>query len=196
MSRDPIYERDVVGVFRDRAGAERAVAALRQAGMGSATIRIDRERDEVTSLRGEMREEVDQMVTGPGVGGVTKEAQRTLARTVPLFAAIGAVVLLPLAFLPIDLHWAARLILAALVGAVAGSVYGFVVGGGLGMKRPTASLAAERGVTVAVRAANPDEAERVVDEMKRLDPIRVDLTTLEGDPTAMATTEEEQAETG
>jgi hypothetical protein len=197
MSRTPVYERDVVAVFRDRGAVQGVLRALRGLGIPDGSIRINRERDEVASLRGEMREEMDQTVTGPGVGPFTKEVRRSIERMVPLCAAIGAVVLLPLAFLPIHLHWAARLVLAAVVGAMAGAAYGFVLGGGFGMKPRTTRLAAERGVTISVRAANPDQAERVVEEMRRYDPIRVDLTTPEGDPTAMATTEEEErADTG
>jgi hypothetical protein len=164
---------------------------LTSGGIQRDSIRIGGGRDDVISLRGEMREEMDETLMGPGpVGPFTKEMRRRLAWLVPACALAGAIVLLPLAFLPVHLSLVLRLIIAAVVGAAAGATIGFVLGGGSGMKPRTTRLAAERGVTVAVRSGDPDQAAWAVEEMKRHDPIRVDLTTPLGQPTAMATTEE------
>ncbi|MFN2590969.1 MAG: hypothetical protein ABR518_09395 [Actinomycetota bacterium] len=197
MARKPIHERDTVGVFHDRRDAEEAAEAAERAGVPPEQIRIDDPADEVTSLRGEMREEIDQTMVGPGVGPITKEARRRLLKLVPLTALAGAILVLPAAFLPIDMSLTARLLIAAAVGVTAGATLGLVLGGGLGMwdrRGPGSKLAAERGTTVGIKTSGPRQAGDVVERIEGEDPIRVDLTTSERGPTGVAATEEETPE--
>jgi hypothetical protein len=131
----------MVAVFRDEAQAERVAAALVGAGVRRDAIRIGEEHDYVTSVRSEMRNELNR----------SAPTHRAGTFAVVLGAVIGALVGLPFAFIPMDdLAWWARLLLTCGVGALAGSAVGFVAGGSLSMRGPGDETAAQRGVTLTV----------------------------------------------
>lgn len=193
MDARPTYENRVVGVFRDPATAERAAeAARRAAGLSGDQIEIDAEADERFALRGEMREEVDHTIAGPGpVGPYTKEMTKGLIRSQVLWVPIGVVVGLLLAFIPIgDTSVGFRLLLWGIVGGIAAAVASLAIGGGLSAKGPREPMAVERGVTVGVMASSAGQVRSVADALAEHDPIRLDIGVAER-PTGMVTREPE-----
>jgi hypothetical protein len=174
----------VVGVYRDRDEAEDAARAARQA--GAREVSVDAPEDEVTALRGEMREEAENSFMGPGnIGPFTKEMARQGFTGTFAGALVGALLALPVGLAADGLPLITRLIIAVCVGATAGAL----IGGGFFRVRRDARepLASEKGVTVG--AQGPPQA---VEAMEAEDPVRIDLTTVEGEPEETITTEEEQ----
>jgi hypothetical protein len=183
-------EKRVVGVYPDEASAQEAAQAAEQA--GGSGVRVGAPEDEVAALMGEMREETGEAWGGPAVGIYTKE----MARSVPLWsagcAAIGALLALGINFLGGgNVEFGARLLIAALIGAVLGGTIGFLIGGGFFEPRRKASsnLAAEEGVVVG--ANEPGEVDATDRVLAEHDPIRVDVVDAEG-PEETVTTEERQ----
>ena len=135
--------------------------------------------DEVASVKGEMRQEMDRTIAGPGnVGPFTPKMAKGMAVGAAIGALIGLVISLPLA--TIDLGgWPAwlRLIVVAVAGATAGATVGWVVGGGFGAERPDDPLAAEHGIALSAPASPA-----VADALLKARPMRVDLVTDDGTP--------------
>jgi hypothetical protein len=152
----------MVAVFRDQVQAERVAADLARAGFRRDAIRIGEERDYVTSVRSEMRNELNR----------SAPTHRAGTFAVVLGAVIGALVGLPFAVIPMDdLAWWARLLLTCGIGALAGSAVGFVAGGSLAMRGPGDEMAAQRGVTLTV-LGDVDAARPLVLAHR---PLRLDL---------------------
>ena len=196
MQEQPTFENRVVGVFRDRTAAERAAqAAGRAAGLGGDQIQIEAESDERFALRGEMREEVDQTVAGPGpVGPYTKEMTKGLVKANFIWVPVGVALGLLVAFIPIgNTSLGFRLVLWGVVGGVAAAVAALSISGGLTAKGPLEPMATERGVTVGIATRSPEEARAVADALAKHDPIRVDTGVAER-PTGMVAREPEDDE--
>jgi len=156
----------IVAVFPNEGAAEQAAAEAR--GRGAKNVAINDPNDEFTALAGEMREETSESWAGPSVGLYTPEMARHIPGPTAVFAIVGALLALPLAFLDFG---AARVILCAFSGAVAGGLIGFLVGGFLGARRrANRELAQERGVVVGVAGGNPAATEALVEA----GPMRVD----------------------
>ena len=189
-------EQSLIGVFRDDEAARAAADAAAQAGIDRSRIRLGQKADEVAALRGEMSEELGNTVAGPGnVGPFTKEMTKGIRVAAPLATLAGAVLALPLAFLPLpygDLNLVARLVIAAAVGAAAGGTLGLILGGGLAAKGPGEQLASERGVTLAISSEDPAELDRVAQALRQRDPIRLDVIGSDGQPAGTVTTEEDE----
>jgi hypothetical protein len=164
--------RHVVAVFCDRAEADDAVRALTGVGVGGASIRVGDRRDDMASVYGEMREELDHAVPVPGGGSLPTDMARGVGAGVLVGAVVGAVIGLPFALVPMGglAAWA-RIVIVVLVGALAGAAIGFVIGGSLAAKGPGDPLAAQRGVTVAV-TTDLDRARAV---LLACHPIRMDI---------------------
>ena len=183
-------DKRVVGVYEDEGTAQEAASAAKQA--GGRDVRVGAPEAEVASLRGEMREETSQAWVGPSVGVYTKEMARSVPKWTAIGAVLGAVVALGANFLGGgDMEVEGRLIIAALVGMVAGGTIGFLVGGGFfdPRRKAASNLAAEEGVVVG---ANEDGATEEVLAVHR--PIREDVVDPEG-PVGTVTTEERQETT-
>jgi len=194
MGAESGYGQTVVAVFRNRPSADEAIRQSVALGVPVSAIHQDDPEDQVAALRGEMREELEHTIIGPGpVGPATKEQTKALRVSLPVATAIGAAVGILFGFLPIG-HAAIglRVLIGAICGAVAGATVGLVLGGGLGAKEPAEPLAAERGVTVRVDARSLEDGEHVARLFGRLDPIRVDLMTAFEQPARTVTTEEEE----
>lgn len=181
---------EVVAVFEDERTAEAAADAASEALRAAA--RVGEERDSVTSLKAEMREEMQHTTAGAGnVGPFTKEMTKGIALGTPVAALIGAVLALPLGFVPwLSIDVGLRLVIAAVVGATAGATVGFMAGG-FTAKGPGLPLAAERGTTVAIAVRTPEEVDLVTKVMEQHAPIRIDLTTAEGNAVGTLATEED-----
>ena len=192
MDNEPTFENRVVGVFRDRGQADAAARAAEDAGAARHRIQVDAPGDERFALRGEMREELDHTIAGPGpIGPYTKEMTKGLVRSHLLWVPIGVVIGLAVGFIPIgSTSLTFRLILWAVVGAVAAAVAALSIGGGLSAKGPQESLAAERGVTVGVVGDSPEQARRIAEAFSKLDPIRLDAG-VETRPTGLVAREPE-----
>jgi outer membrane lipoprotein SlyB len=169
----------LVGVYPNRQAAERAAVAARRAGADPADIRIGDALDRVVSVEGEMRQEMDHTLAGPGnVGPFTKEMTKGMTLGVVVGAVIGAILALPFAAIGFgDFALWGRLLLVAVVGAIVGSTVGWVVGGGFAARREDEPLAAEAGVTLSV----PGLA-AVEEALKDTDPLRLDVISEDGVP--------------
>jgi hypothetical protein len=180
-------DKRVVGVYPDEATAQEAARDAEQA--GGRDVRVGAPEDEVSSLLGEMREETEQAWGGPAVGIYTKEMARSVPKWTVLGAVAGAVVALGLNFLGGgDLEIGARLIIAGLVGAVAGGTIGFLIGGGFfdPRRKAASNLAAEKGVVVGATEIDATDEALAVHR-----PIREDVVDPEG-PVDTVTTEDRQ----
>lgn len=198
MDKEPTFENRVVGVFRDRGLAERAAQAAKDAaGLQPTQVRIEDPVDRRFVLRGEMREEADHTIVGPGpLGPYTKETTKGLMRGFLLFIPLGAVVALPLGFIhAFGLSFGIRLLVAALIGAVAGATVALSVAGASARGSDPGDMAAERGLTVGVVADDPEQARRAAEAMAALDPIRLD-TGISDRPTGLVTREPEDEKSG
>jgi hypothetical protein len=169
----------LVGVYDSERDARAAAEAARRAGVDPGDIRVGESLDRVVSLEGEMREEMDESVAGPGnVGPWTKEMLRGMGAGIAAGTVVGAVLALPFAAIEFgDMTLATRLVVVAVVGAFVGATAGWVIGGAFGAKRPEEELAAERGVTLSVTATSAAEAALVATH-----PIRLDLVDAGGQP--------------
>lgn len=186
---------EILGVFEDEQTAEAARARAQQAGADPSAIRTGEREDRVDAVRAEMREETERSFLSPQAGVLmTKEMTKGTGLMVPVAAAIGALVLLPLGFVEIGgLPLWLRLLGAAVAGAFAGGTVGAIVGGGVGAKGPAEPLASERGTTVRVQ----DGRREVADAMARgSDPIRLDRVDPGGGRIETVTTEEERSDEG
>ena len=185
---------EVIGVFRSPQAARAAADAAGCVVTGTSAARIGEAGDEVASLKAEMRKEMQHTTAGAGnVGPFTMEMAKGLSTGTAVGVLAGALLALPLGFIAWEptLGLAMRLLIAAVVGAVAGGTVGFMMGG-FAAKGPGAPLAAERGTTVVIDVRTPEEIERVTEAMRSHDTIRVDLATAEGDAVSTITTEEEE----
>ena len=191
--------RRLVAVFESEATARAAAGALRDAGIATDN---DTASDEVASLRGEMSEEMQHTIVGPGnFGPFTKEMTRGIVKGTILWTFVGAIVGLPFGlidFLTLSLGF--RLGIAAAVGALMGAGVGFYAGGAFRWNRDvggdavTKQLAAERGVTLGVWADSDPEVERAAQVLEDFNPIRLDRVTPEGHALRTVTTEEDNPE--
>src|SRR5215211_2454404 len=143
--------RQLLGVYRDRATATDVLDRIHHL-PEPETGRVAAERDQVDSLRAEMRQELHDGVVAPqGALVLTKEATKGLAIIEPIAIAIGIVVAVPIAIVAGgSVGIGLRILIGVLIGAVGGATVGFVVGAGLGTKGPDEQDAAARGVTLRV----------------------------------------------
>jgi hypothetical protein len=169
----------LVAVYESEHSARDAAAAARSAGAPPDDIHVSEPLDRVVSVQGEMREEMDRTIAGPGnVGPFTPQMAKGMAVGAVIGALIGLLLALPVAVIDFG-GWPAwlRLIVVAVAGITAGATVGWVVGGGFGAERPDDSLAAEHGVTVSVPATPEIETALVQSH-----PMRVDLVSDDGTP--------------
>jgi hypothetical protein len=174
----------VVGTFRNGPAAREAAAAARREGL---TVREGSVTAHQAALRGEMAEEVDASVVGPGnIGPFTKSMSKGLARWVPLGAVVGAAVGALLGLIPWGgLSLVLRLVLGAVIGGFAGATIGFTAGGFVRPERrgpDEGRFDAEEGVTLAVLARDVDQARRARAVFQRAGAMRVDEADEEGYP--------------
>jgi hypothetical protein len=193
-SEMPTTQERFVAVYPDREAAARVADRLEgEVGVDRRQVHLDDEADLSVSLYSEMREETGQAWKGGPSGIVTKEQAKGSSLSTVVGALVGAVVLLPVGLVPFDaVPLGARLALAALLGAVAGSTVGFVAGGGLGARGPAVPLAAERGVTLSVDRT--DDAVRR--QLATADVIRIDLVGPDGATLEVVDTEEQHRDGG
>jgi len=186
--------RELLGVFPDRAEAELAAEKAHALGVPDEDIHVGRREDEVASLRGEMRDELDRGWFSPQAGFVlTKRMIKGILAVSPFTIAAGVLIALPFAFI----SWGSlplwgRIVLTSVIGATAGATVGFIVGGGEAEKGAGAPLAAEHGVTVRVADARP-EVQRTLGEEE---PLRLDVVTPDGTPLRSITSESERNDEG
>lgn len=175
-----------MATFEDADAARHGVEAARRAGFDArAGTAVDRR----GAVRGEMADELESTVAGPGnVGPFTKSMSKGLVRWVPLGTLLGgaAGVLLGLLPWPGGLDLVPRLILGAVIGAFAGATAGFTAGGFVRPERRAEDrrpLQAETGATVAIPVGTPEEAVRARRALEGTGPLRIDETDSEGFPT-------------
>jgi hypothetical protein len=185
---------ELVAVFAHRTQADVAADKVRALGVADEDIRNERPQDHVASLRGEMRDELERGLFSPQ-GGVllTKRGIKGILAVTPFAIAGGVLLALPFAFvswgsLPL---WG-RMLLAVVVGATAGAIVGFIIGGGEAEKGAGAPLAAEHGVTLRVSDARAEVQQVLV----AAEPIRLDLVTADGAPLRSLTSESERNDEG
>ena len=165
----PQYE--LVAVFRSQGEADEAARRLHSIGVDDAAISVGDPRDEITSLKAEMRDELTEGWILPQAGlALTKEGAKGLSIVTVYAAIIGAVVAAPFAFIDFGLTFAGRLVLLVLVGLAFGAAVGLVIGPALASKRPEEPMAAQRGVVVHVHR----DSERIRSVLTDLRPVRLD----------------------
>lgn len=175
----------IVATYRTPEEAQRALEAARRAGFDA---RPGGAADRRGAVRGEMADELESTVAGPGsVGPFTKSMSKGLARWVPLGAVLGAVggLLVGLLPWPGDLDVGLRMVLGAVIGAFAGGTIGFTVGGFVRPERrgeDERPLEAEAGSTVAVDVRSADEAGAARRALEGAHPVRIDETDAQGYP--------------
>jgi hypothetical protein len=175
----------IVATFGTSEDARRAVEAARRAGFDAQPGGSG---DRRGAIRGEMADEVESTVAGPGsVGPFTKSMSKGLVRWVPLGALLGAVAGLLLGLIPWPggLELGARLLLGAVIGTFAGATVGFTAGGFVRPERrgeDRRPLQAEAGSTVAVPVGSAEEAREARGLLERMGPDRIDETDAQGYP--------------
>lgn len=162
----------VVGVFHTEVEAREVAARATSLGADPAGVRVGAEVDHYRAIRSEMQEEVGESWMSPQAGvAYPKEAAKGLTAASAVSAAIGALILLPFAALPIsDLSLVVKLLVMAGIGAVLGLTIGSIVGPSVSVKRPNEGLAAERGVVVRVSPATEAIEQMMIEHA----PIRID----------------------
>jgi hypothetical protein len=168
-----------IAVYESEAAARRAADAAERAGADRRDVRVGEPLDRVVSVEGEMREEMDRSIAGPGnVGPFTPRMAKGMSLGIIVGGAIGLVVALPFAAIDFG-DWPVwlRLVVVAAVGALVGATVGWIVGGGFGAERPDDALAAERGVPLSAPATREIEA-----ALTRTNPLRIDLVDANGTP--------------
>lgn len=190
-------DQELIGVYGTKEDAEEVAEAARQVA-GPGAVRVGDPGDERRSLLGEMQEEAEHTVAGPGnVGPFTKEMSKGLLLGTSLATVVGILFALPFAWIG---HWdmslGARLLIVVSAGAAGGAVFGFVIGGGQAAKGPARrKLAAERGTTVGVQVGRESRAGELANRMAEHEPLRLDKAY--GDqPVGAVTTEEQRAPDG
>lgn len=151
MDRNQPFRRHNLEVaFPDEVSARDAIATIE-----SAEPDIDittTEADRIAVLRGEMRDEIDSTVMGPGpVGPFTKGQSRGIVKWAPIGAATGALIMVAIA----ALVWPTALgfIWLGIIGAAAGATLGFTAGGAFNPKyHDDAGLANEAGTTIGLHS--------------------------------------------
>lgn len=183
---------ELVAVFGRKDQAEEARRQLRAIGLEAGQIELDRQSDEVLSLKGEMREELTEGWILPQAAlALTKEGAKGFTMVTLGASIIGAIVAAPFAFVDFGLTFLGRLVLLVLVGFAFGGSIGLVLGPALAVKRPEEAMAAQRGVVLRVRS----DSDRIREVLAGLHPIRVDEVK-GGVPIGTVTTEEAQTPTG
>lgn len=170
----------VVGVFPNRAQAERAGRKAAEAGAQAQSVAIDDHDDEQRSLLAEMQQEMDSTAAGPLTIAIPGPAKKAMYAVVPAAAVAGAVLGVLAALLPIG-SWSMvmRMVVYGLVGAAAVSLIAFLVNGIAAPSGPEANAAADRGVVVGADAPG-GALPAVVEVMKAEGAIRLDVVDLGG----------------
>ena len=174
-----------VGVYADEASARAAAADARARG---ADVRIGDDDDMRSALRGEMRQETDDLIVGPGMPGFTKEMTRNIVPWSIIGSLLGALVLLPFAFMRWgDTSLVQRMVWMVVSGVFFGGTIGFMLAGILGSRSQNKAPAAQRGVTVSAAGGTPGTEI----DLTAHDPIRVERVAADGFPIETLATEDD-----
>jgi hypothetical protein len=169
----------LVAVYDSESDARAAGAALMRAGIDGSQLMVNRDVDRLASVGGEMRQEMDETMLGPGnFGPFTRDMSRGMLLGTVVGGAVGLVLALPFAAFSFG-DWPvwARLLVVAIVGIAVGSTVGWLLGGGFGAERASEQLAAEHGTTLAVPASAL--AQQVLRDTRAT---RIDVVTEDGRP--------------
>jgi hypothetical protein len=191
---------NVVAAFQDPGRAESAARDLERRGVARRHLHLVRPQQpdpaRVAEMRGEMQQEVDDSVAGPGVVLTPEQAKGATGGTMA-----GTVVGLVLG-IAIGAFWAfgmesaisemGRLLIAAICFGIGGAVVGFVAGGALkprmeGERHPgrmldERRLAGERDTLLEVHVTNEDEAHIVEEVLEHAGAERIDAMNTDGTP--------------
>ena len=192
---------DIVAAFHDPGSAERVAKDLERRGVSRRHLHLVRPQEDadparVAEMRGEMQEEVDHTVAGPGVVLTSDQAKGAtggvLAGTIAglvLGLAVGA---LWAYGMESAISEAGRMMIAAVCFAIGGMTVGFVAGGSLkprmegkhhpGRMLDERRLAGERDTLLEVHVSNEDEAHMVEEVLEDAGAERVDAIGREGTP--------------
>lgn len=156
-------------------------------------VRVDDPEDARLALRAEQVEEATSAVFSPQVGVLLpKEAGKASGVAVPVGAAVGALVLLPFALVPMgSLDVWVRALWLAIIGAAAGGTIAAIVAPAVAAKDAFAASLLERGTVVRV----DDDRPELRAALAELQPIRLDVVAADGSVERL-TTEEDRREGG
>lgn len=179
---------DVIGVYaHDRVATVRdELAAL---GVPDDHIHVEEDRDLRASLRAEQVEEVDHAIgTAPSTVALPEEPTKAMGWTLPVAAAVGAVLGALVALIPTDaMTLGTRLFWFCLIGVAACTTIAFVVTSAMAAKDPFVAGGAQRGIVLRIE----EPSRQVTDRLAALHPIRLDLVAADGTVVRTLRTEED-----
>lgn len=178
---DSLTEHNLEITLENAEQAQAVVESLTSADL-NARVTLDAEEDKRASLRGDMRDELEATVMGPGsVGPQTKAQTKGIVKWVSICGLTGAAAL----FLMGLVAWPSTtgLLASTGIGFFAGATFGFVIGGFLGpRKHNEGHTEAESRPVIGVHASDSaalDEAEKV---LQGVDVARTDRVNASGRP--------------
>ncbi|HVL65584.1 MAG TPA: hypothetical protein VM573_10495 [Actinomycetota bacterium] len=182
---DALKEHNLIVTLEDEEQARRVVDSLSSAGL-SADITLNSHEDQRAALRGDMRDELDATVIGPGnVGPFTKGMSKGVVKWTTICGIVGIAAGILLALLV----WRSGLGVAvmAAIGGTAGATLGFSTGGFLGPRaeqegRPDS----QARPTVGVHADTMDEIRKAQQVLEGQRVIRLDHVDATGRPIGTA----------
>ncbi|HVT77031.1 MAG TPA: hypothetical protein VHD87_08380 [Acidimicrobiales bacterium] len=186
MDFQPQRRHELLAVYPDQETADHVIEELKRR-FYERDVHEGTDQDRRDSLNAEMSDEMRASFAAPQVGVIyPKEAMKTAAWMMPLFIAVGMVIMLPIALAVHGSHLATgtRVVAGLLIGAALGATMALILMG-LGEKNPDEAMAAERGVVVRVGEDRDDLRSFMLESH----PIRLDVVDDRGRPIQTIATE-------
>jgi hypothetical protein len=179
--QDSLKQHNLEVTLTDPGQAQAAVDSLRKADL-EIDITVDSEEDKRAAMRGDMRDELEATLMGPGnVGPQTKAQTRGILKWVAIAGGTGALVM----FLIGLMVWRTPvgLLSTAAIGATAGSVFGYVIGGFLGPRKHVEGYTdAEEKPVIGVHSDDREAVQQAQQILADVDSDRVDRVGPTGRP--------------
>ena len=161
-----------LAVYPDQPSATRAEEAV-TAIAGPDAVHVEEAADIAASKVAEEQAESRHAGPMPATPPMTGQAAKSSTFFALVGGAIGAVLLLPVAFFGWgDADLGTRIFFALFIGAAAGSTFGWLAGGYLGATVSTKPLAVERGWILRVDSTDQE----IIQALRSEGPLRIDLT--------------------
>lgn len=161
-----------LAVYPDQPSATRAEGAVTDI-VGAASVHVEESADVKASKVAEEQAEASHAGPMPATPPMTGQAAKSSTFFALVAAAVGALLLLPFAFIGWgDADLGTRVFFALFIGAAGGGVVGWLAGGYLGATVSTKPLAVERGWILRVDSTD----EQVLQALRSEGPLRIDLT--------------------
>jgi len=191
--RIPEAQRELLAVYDTHDAAVEARRAALGVGVPEAAITMDGVANEQTSLKAEMREELEKSWMMPAAAiATTDEGLKGTFLAGIVCCALALVVIVPFAFIDWGLSLPMRLLIHVVVALLVGASVAVVAGPALASRRSDEVMGAHRGSTLRV-AADSEELRRALD---RPGLIRLDEVTHDLEPMGAVITEDDRTARG